>query len=447
VTEPFSSLDSGGLYDLIDSYYELSKDEKRNGTNLAEFYEHLEGIYQNLIGQLRKERCDLEQIINCLLLINRVPMASEASTITEAIVRNCESEHEYFIGILAQQFGHELFNQVISTVPALTSGPDLKIKIKPERVSKWPYAKWRELTDFSKYAIKNDCVTYRGLQINPGDVFCCETTIDSGGIFASAYDANFKFTHVGVYVPLVHEGKTFPAICEIHEHGVRAVPLSTFLAPEYITFAEHYRPKAKINPTMLHAVVQDLLSRDTHFDFIGDSRAGEGFTCSSLIWCILDKSSEQRLTTKYYQYSEVAKQSLGKLGQMVFLPQITPDSLSDPGEFNLVGHIFCEGVIKLKKKRKIASEFGKLFQNNVIFASRPNGGLELAIKVVNRLDKIRVIRRGILYLFGFPRMSLEPNASLGLLAIIFYLEHRFHRALSVCSDENDALGSLIGSIF
>ena len=67
----------------------------------------------------------------------------------------------------------------------------------------------------------------------------------SEGIFTVFSREENYSPHLGVYVEIEVDGKVFPCIYEIHERGIRTVPLNIYLSPAFTSYVEVYRFKSE----------------------------------------------------------------------------------------------------------------------------------------------------------------------------------------------------------
>ncbi|MBX3040431.1 MAG: hypothetical protein KF789_06950 [Bdellovibrionaceae bacterium] len=87
-------------------------------------------------------------------------------------------------------------------------------------------------------------VIYRQVEFLPGDVFLCNRTDDSDGIFTTLVEGEQSFAHAAIFAMLEKDGCRYPAAVEIHHEGVRAVPLNVYLSDRFNSYVETYRHEA-----------------------------------------------------------------------------------------------------------------------------------------------------------------------------------------------------------
>lgn len=138
-------------------------------------------------------------------------------------------------------------NLLISGKSNRMQAPTRLLPIKPIIASKWNFARWSKLDTFSKYFFTDSGgVTYRNVELRPGDLLITSLNRDPDGLYTSIPRPASFSAHAGFFVILSKGGKKFPSVLEVHEHGVRAIPLNQFLDKSFTSYVELYRlPEVK----------------------------------------------------------------------------------------------------------------------------------------------------------------------------------------------------------
>lgn len=143
---------------------------------------------------------------------------------------------------------------------------------------------WARRPEFalSAYAQEAGAVKYRGMRLESGDVLLANLASDSDGIYTTLAEGRRSFAHVAVYVLLEKDGRKFPAVVEIHDEGVRAVPLRFFLSDRFASYVEIYRyrrmpPAARAK---LGAVALQMIQEVHGFDFYMNESQSTYLTCA-----------------------------------------------------------------------------------------------------------------------------------------------------------------------
>ncbi len=125
-------------------------------------------------------------------------------------------------------------------------------------------------------------VKIRGQWVQAGDSLLVDLAMPFDGINTSFAEPRTNFTHNAVVVFLEYGGRKIPAVFEIHSVGLRIVPLARYLSPEFVYYAEVYRPKKPpADPTVLGKKLSDLtfrlLEEQMHYDFDARPIPPEGY--------------------------------------------------------------------------------------------------------------------------------------------------------------------------
>ena len=138
-------------------------------------------------------------------------------------------------------------------------GPESFPDIPPIKGSKFSFDVWSQdpSLSISGYESHDGEIWFRGLKIRSGDILLADQNAKDGdGLFTSLVVEPKLASHVGQVVFLKKNGLVFPAVIEIHEKGLRAVPLNVFLSPQFMNYVEVFRVK---NPP---SDWEDRLSRE-----------------------------------------------------------------------------------------------------------------------------------------------------------------------------------------
>ncbi len=126
-------------------------------------------------------------------------------------------------------------------------GPTRTLPIAPVFGSAWPYERWAVGGDFAleKYDYEGDgVVNFRGIPFRSGDLVAIDQNVASGdGNFTSLLEEPRLASHTGLFVILERGGRRYPSVLDVHEKGLRAVPLSIYVHPNFANHIEVLRPK------------------------------------------------------------------------------------------------------------------------------------------------------------------------------------------------------------
>ncbi len=143
------------------------------------------------------------------------------------------------------------------------------------------FESWKSRAEFGPAAYKREGtgISFRGQHLESGDVLMTNLSSDSDGVYSTLTDRRNNFSHVAVFVMLPGD---FPAVLEIHDEGVRAVPLKFFLSDRFSSYVEIYRfaeldaqKRAELGKAAL-----DLTHESHGFDFYVDDTQTKYLTCA-----------------------------------------------------------------------------------------------------------------------------------------------------------------------
>ncbi|MGZ3661145.1 MAG: YiiX/YebB-like N1pC/P60 family cysteine hydrolase [Bdellovibrionota bacterium] len=142
------------------------------------------------------------------------------------------------------------------------------------------FSEWSKRPEFgaAAYKFSGDGVLFRGQQLEPGDVLLTNLNSDSDGVYNTLVEGRTSFSHVAVFVML----NGIPAVVEIHDEGVRAVPLKFFLSDRFSTYVEVFRYR-DITPQVrsrLSRAALDMIHENHGFDFFIDESQTTYLTCT-----------------------------------------------------------------------------------------------------------------------------------------------------------------------
>jgi hypothetical protein len=225
---------------------------------------------------------------------------------------------------------------------------------------------WRRRPEFaqSAYQESGGAVMYRGVRLEPGDVFLANLASDSDGIYTTLAEGRRSFSHVAVYVPLEVEGKKFPAVIEIHDEGVRAVPLRFFLSDKFVSYAEVYRyrrmpPAARAR---LGAEALKMIQEVHGFDFYMNESQSVYLTCALTASQLFRRAGLETV-------AEGSRYDPQKLANIHFLGAdsglgrklLFPDDFSRSPKLRLVGYVDNDRFLQKMARDLVRDRVQELF--------------------------------------------------------------------------------------
>jgi hypothetical protein len=237
---------------------------------------------------------------------------------------------------LVEMFGLKSFYQ-----PGLSlDGPRKKVDIVPSFGTDWSFDKWSKIPELSQYERTDGKVRYRGLTLEPGDIFLVNLRNPTEFIFTAVTQEDNYTLHMAMYVEIEKNGRVFPAVYEIHEKGLRLVPLNVFFLPRFISYTEVYRFKNRPAgwAALLNTATQRVLREPHGFNLHADetkSRYNRFLTCTTAITYLLGET-KQSYPVAAGLISSTTQKNLVQLG--VFIDRIlTPTDFYRYPDLEFVG--------------------------------------------------------------------------------------------------------------
>ncbi len=164
------------------------------------------------------------------------------------------------------------------------AGPVPLSNLAPMVAGPWKNQGWLNDGEFRKldfelrhYLGDASHVVLRGTQIRPGDILLIDHHQSYDGLNTSFSSPRSSFTHCGVVVFLEYDSprgeiQTYPAVLEIHEAGVRVVPLANYISASFSDYLEVYRlrdesRKGEAFSRRLNVLARTLLDVQLGYDF------------------------------------------------------------------------------------------------------------------------------------------------------------------------------------
>ena len=307
--------------------------------------------------------------------------------------------------------------------------PPVDLPIFPVKGSKHVWESWSKDERFSLEYYEHDEpseVRVHGVAFRPGDVILLDQNQAAGdGIMASVVDEPRLAAHVGAVVFLKKEGKIFPAVLEIHEFGMRAIPLSLFLAPRFTNYAEVFRPKHTPEgwADKVADTAAELMTRPHAYDLWANEDDDRFLTCSAVALHLL-KSSGAALPT--------VRSTLGSRGHLrdnLAVLGVTREKYLMPGDFARDERFQMVGVVDSRRlMQNLVNElftlgFAGLLRDRVLDPAKFPFSFRLNRWGLGQLERGSLAGRLLVWWFGFTLDTL-PSGPKDLMALYKVLEPR-----------------------
>lgn len=229
-------------------------------------------------------------------------------------------------------------------------------------------SEWSKRAEFQPeaYQLSGEGVLFRGQQLQPGDLFLTNLASDSDGVFTTLTDRPNSFSHVAVFVMLPGN---LPAVVEIHDEGVRAVPLKFFLSDRFSSYVEIYRYNnlGAESKAALGGIALQLTSEQHGFDFYLDDKQTNYLTCALTANELFRRAGVEPMQGES-RYSTAALPNLRVLGNENGHGRtlLMPDDFTRSPRTRLVGVIDNGRFDKVQARALIRDRFQELFQTKIL---------------------------------------------------------------------------------
>jgi hypothetical protein len=316
--------------------------------------------------------------------------------------------------------------------------PQKAIPIYGVQGSDWPLSRWEDDPEFYNYEYDNDGnLLYRGLKLKSGDVLLNHPIEKPVGIFTAINEKQSVFAHAAMIVILNRKHGKLPVVVDVHERGVRAVPLSHFLSSQVISYAEVFsftNASEDFNIQLDESITQ-LLKENHPYDLSG-SNDRAALSCTELISYILELTHQAPLEMKNKIKNPIYVNilRLGKIEQQYL--QVPNDVFQD-SRFILKGYIdnplsFNELLIN----EVLLDLFKEQMAEGIIKSSKSLSRFfgEIAIDQIHNHKSF--LGGFILGLTGFNRENF-PVGDRGLLSAVNAIDNTFYNAEEKCLEKKD----------
>lgn len=316
-------------------------------------------------------------------------------------------------------------------------GPQEHLDINPIKSSAWTFSEWSKLTDFTsdRYKKVEGGFFYKGQVFYPGDILLNNLERDSDGLYTSLTDPMDHFSHAAFYVLLQHEEKEYPAVIEIHEHGVRALPLSVFVSQKFTSYLEIYRYEemTKDQYVQVNAEAMKLMKNVKGFNFLSSDSDPDYLTCTGVGHSLFQNAGLNFTVPMTPIGNDNLIKNLHKL-QFFEEKVISPMDYTEIPKMNLVGvidndqeKVFLREMVRRKIKDLFSSKELNLDYFPWMYSINKWG--------VNQMRSGSYLGMILMYLFGFNSDTL-PKGPVETVAIIEIWEGAMTDAMGYFSEES-----------
>ncbi|OFZ56351.1 MAG: hypothetical protein A2428_06620 [Bdellovibrionales bacterium RIFOXYC1_FULL_54_43] len=310
------------------------------------------------------------------------------------------------------------------------AGPATKLPIFANLVSRCTVEKWSKDPEFASYQRDGEGVLFRGIRFLPGDVLICTVNRDGNGIYTALCTPRAYGYHIGIFSMMQREGRELPVVIETYRTGVRAIPLSTFLSTNCISYAEVCRLREI--PTGFYAAINRLANtvpgtvKGYNFDTEDPDRSY--MACTTVGSQMFESAGAPAILARSKYLGEPRIQRNLAVFDFVLPAFLSPTDFLTDKRMRMVGavdnHHFDRNIA-----REIAERhFVKIFRNFELELAKLPVMFALNRWAIRQMRQGTLIGKLIAATHGFTQTNI-PKGPEKVLAIIELYEHMLEAAV------------------
>ncbi len=311
-------------------------------------------------------------------------------------------------------------------------GPSKILPIPPVKKTKFGWDVWSRDRTLSLpfYDYWKGILYLRGLELKSGDMLITDQNMPDGdGVFTSITKEPRLGSHIGFLAFLEVGEDVFPAVIEIHEFGLRAVPLNVFVGPDFSNYIEVFRarnPPADWARTISN-VGLPFLKEPHSYNLWGNEDDARYLTCATTALHLL------RRTGAPCPIRRSVVEDQGLLRANLALLGYHPDKLLMPCDFVKDSQFEFVGALDyLRVKTNMVSEMmgnhmAYLLKNYRVDASTFPQGFKMNRWGLDEMAKGSWAGRAFIRWYGFNENNL-PSGPRDLMAIFKVMEPLYYKA-------------------
>jgi len=242
----------------------------------------------------------------------------------------------------------------------------MKLDIGPFQFSRWSR---RNEFEISSYELDGTSLLYRNNRFEIGDIILCNRSDDSDGIYTTLVEGFQNFSHAAMFTILEKDNKKFPAIVEVQDDGVFAVPLRVYLSKKFCTYVEIYRHK-QITPQIQKNMSLESLKiiHEKHgFDIMMDESQSVYLSCALTVSQLYQRSGMSKFLG-HSRYSLKTLKNLQILGVESCTNQdlLMPDDYSKMEDLSLIGVIDNNCLNEIIARRLMKERMQEVWQTKIL---------------------------------------------------------------------------------
>jgi hypothetical protein len=319
--------------------------------------------------------------------------------------------------------------------PLLSPFPHRDLDIRPTAGSDWPFERWSTLPEFANYDFAADgSVRFRGLELRSGDIFLIDLNDDSSDLY-TAYTTNESlYGHFAIFAILERNGLRFPAAIEIHEKGLRAVPLHLFLNPRFAAYVQVYRLKERPQgwDAKISEVVQAALRESHPYDFYSRDQIDGPLTCTAVGSLVLERTGIAPVALRS-PVDPLILPNFEELG-MDLDRILTPTDYARDSRFESVGSIDNSELPRALAHQLISGAVAEELRERLLDTRRLPGEYQFNLFAIREAQRRTPTGEALLALEGFHDADF-PSGPAPLIALMPILDQEMGAAADELTPE------------
>ncbi len=318
----------------------------------------------------------------------------------------------------------------------LYKSPQKSIPIFGVKGSDWSLSKWINDKEFYNYMYEDDEVVYRGLRLRSGDIILNHPIEKPVGIFTAISDTRSVYSHGAMIIFYKSKWGRLPIVVDVHERGIRAVPLHHYLGSKVIGYGEIYRYESPPEnfEQKLDKAVKVLMSKPHPYDLTG-SEDRRALSCVEMISFLLELIGEPKIELKHKISDNIYKNIL-RFGKLNYQKFQMPNDVFEDERFKYIGYV--DNTLSLENL--IANEvlldlFREKMENKIVKRGKDLERTFGEIAIREMRNKYSFLGYFLLQATGFDRSNF-PAGDPGLLTAVNSIDTIFANVMNRCLNLN-----------
>lgn len=298
--------------------------------------------------------------------------------------------------------------------------------------SDWPLSRWENDKEFYKYTFEGDEVVFRGLRLKSGDILLNHPIEKPEGLFTALSEERSVFAHAAVIVFLNKKWGRLPVVVDVHERGIRAVPLHHYLGARVVGYAEVYRFREELTRLAERSekAAIALMSEEHPYDLTG-TEDRKALSCTEMVSFFLELMGEEKMPLGG-MFKEAIFKNILRFGKMENQLVQVPNDVFRDARFKYVGYIDNTQTLSIQVINEVLMDlFREKMEYHIAKSRKDLGRLFGEIAIAQIKNRRSVFGGFILGLTGFNRENF-PVGDPGLLTAVNAIDFSFKGAMERC---------------